>query len=332
MDPDEAARLLLQSERAVRERSSAELEVRWRRSDGSLLWLHMRAEPERDAKGTFFGHVGMLSDVSEIVRTRQELARHRDHLGELVAERTAALERSHEALRRNERLAAVGTIAAGIAHQINNPLGGILLAAQFALEAPGERDTVEAALRDIAADARHCARIVHGVLEFARGPTREPRPCDLNAIVHACAQLLLADAVERGAALRLELDPELPAVAGSEAALEQVVVNLVHNAIDAESGEIVVATRAREDGIELIVRDDGAGVREEDLARIFDPLFTTRAESGGTGLGLALARGVVQAHGGSIALESRFGRGATVVVRLPRMPAAREVLREPAEP
>ena len=320
VDAEEVARLWPIVERALRDRSAVELEMRWRRADGTPRWLHVRARPELDSAGEFIGHVGVLSDASELERTRQELARHRDHLGEIVAERTAALERSHDALRRSERLAAVGTFAAGIAHQINNPIGAILLAAQFAQETPGERDTVEAVLRDIATDARHCARIVHGVLEFARGPTREPRPCDLNRIARACEQLLLADAAARGAELRLELESGLRPVSGSESALEQVIVNLVHNSIEAEAREIVVRTREREGEVELVVRDDGRGVAAEDLDRIFDPLFTTRAESGGTGLGLALARGVVQAHGGSIEVESPEGRGAAVVVRLPRAP------------
>jgi PAS domain S-box-containing protein len=325
VDRDEAARLWPEAERAVRERSGVEFEMRWRRGDGSPRWLHVRAAPELDSTGAFIGHVGALSDVSELVRTRQELARHRDHLSELVAERTAALERSHEALRRSERLAAVGTFAAGIAHQINNPLGAILLAAQFTQEIPGERASVEAALRDIATEARRCARIVHGVLEFARGPSGEPRRCDLNEIVRSCARQLASDAAQRGAAIRLHLDARLPPVAGSESALEQVIVNLVHNAIEAEAREIVVGTRTRdEDGVELVVRDDGVGVATEDLDRIFDPLFTTRGATGGTGLGLALARAVVEAHGGSIEVESPNGRGATAVVRLPRARGAPE--------
>jgi len=317
IDPEELGRTLPEAARALREGVPISMEVRWRRRDGSERWLHLRGEPEFDARGAFQGHVGTAADVTDLKRAQQELERHRDHLGTLVAERTAALERSHEALRRSERLAAVGTFAAGIAHQINNPIGAILLAVQYAQEVAGDREQLDAVLRDIAADARRCGRIVHGVLEFARGPTGEPGPCDWNAIARDSSRQLASDAAARGAGLRLELDAELPPVAGSESALEQVLVNLVQNSIEAAAKEIVVATRVCDAGVELEVRDDGAGIADEDVDRIFDPLFTTRGARGGTGLGLALARGVVQAHGGSIEVRSRPGEGTTAVVRLP---------------
>ncbi|TFG93925.1 MAG: ATP-binding protein, partial [Myxococcales bacterium] len=112
------------------------------------------------------------------------------------------------------------------------------------------------------------------------------------------------------------LDTELPLVAGSESALEQVLSNLVYNSIEAAASEILIGTRQAEDYIELVVRDDGCGIADENLDRIFDPLFTTRSSRGGTGLGLALARGVVEAHGGSIDVSSRETEGTQVIVRL----------------
>ena len=317
MDSDDLQRILPEAARGAREQVPMRIELRWKRRDGSERWLYLLAEPEFDAQGAYLGHVGTVSDLTDLKRAQQELERHRDHLADLVAERTAALERSHEALRRSERLAAVGTFAAGIAHQINNPIGGILLAVQYAQEVAGDRGQLDAVLGDIASEARHCGRVVRGVLEFARGPTGEPRPCDWNAIARACEAQLASDAEARGAALRLDLRTDLPPVAGSESALEQVLVNLVHNSIEAAANEIVVATRCG-GAVELEVRDDGVGIADEDVERIFDPLFTTRAARGGTGLGLALARGVIQAHGGSIEVSSRRGGGTSVTVRMPR--------------
>jgi PAS domain S-box-containing protein len=318
IDAEDSERLWDESERAVHDERVIPSRFRLRLDDGSERELQTLAVPEFDAEDNFVGNVGVTIDVTELTRAQRELARHRDHLGELVAERTVELERSYEALRRSERLAAVGTFAAGIAHQINNPVGAILLAGQFALEEPGNRQRVEMALRDITADARHCGRIVRGVLEFAQGPTEDPRPCDLNRIVRACSPKLEADGAEHGASLRLALDPELPPAAGSASALEQVLANLVANAIEAAAREIVIATRQVEDGVELMVRDDGSGIAYENLDRIFDPLFTTRSSLGGTGLGLALARGVVEAHGGSIEVKSRESEGTAVTVRLRR--------------
>jgi PAS domain S-box-containing protein len=318
IDTKDSERLWDESERAAREERLNPSFMVLRLADGSERHLQTLAVPEFDAAGIFVGHVGVTIDVTELTRVQRELARHRDHLGELVEERTRELERSHEALRRSERLAAVGTFAAGIAHQINNPVGAILLAGQFALEEPGNRQRVEMALRDITADARHCGRIVRGVLEFAQGPMEGPRPCDLNQIVRACAHKLVADSAARGASLRVDLDAELPPVAGSASALEQVIANLVANAIEAAAREIVIATRQVEAGIELVVRDDGCGIADENLDRIFDPLFTTRSSLGGTGLGLALARGVVEAHGGTIEVSSRESEGTAFTVRLHR--------------
>ncbi len=317
-EPEESERLWEESERAVQNAVLHPSRLRLCLADGKVRDLQTLAIPEFDSAGHFVGHVGVTMDVTDLTRAQEELARHRDHLSALVAERTLELERSYETLRRSERLAAVGTFAAGIAHQINNPVGAILLAGQFALEDPGNRERVENALRDITADARHCGRIVRGILEFAQGPTRDPRPCDLNQIARECVRKLAADSAERGAALRLDLEVELPWVAGSESALEQVLANLVYNSIEAAASEIVIGTRQAGEAIELVVRDDGCGIADENLDRIFDPLFTTRSSLGGTGLGLALARGVVEAHGGSIDVSSRETEGTQVSVRLRR--------------
>jgi len=316
VDSRQAARLWSEAEQAYREQRGNVSEMRHRRRDGSERWLQVRVEPEHDAAGGFIGHVGATSDVTELKETQEELARHRDHLNDLVAERTAQLERSHQALRSSERLAAVGTFAAGIAHQINNPIGAILLGAEYALEAPEDRARSLEALRGIAEDAKHCGRIVRGVLEFARGPKAEPEPCDLNGAVRVCAPQIARDAEERGVRLRLELAEGLPQVVGSESALEQVLVNLVWNAIEASAREVVVGSRARDGEVELTVADDGVGIPEPNQARVFDPLFSTRASRGGTGLGLALAQGIVQAYGGRIELRSQPGRGTSVAVRL----------------
>jgi len=294
-----------------------DFEMRWRGADGSDRWLRVRAEPQRDAAGAYAGRVGALTDVTELKRAQQELARHGERLNELVAERTAELERSHEALRRSERLAAVGSFAAGIAHQINNPVGGILLAAQFALAAPDDPERALAALRDITDDARRCGRIVRGVLEFARGPSAPPRPCDLNAIVRRRAPEIARDAEEHGARLRIELAEGPAIVAGSQSALEQMLVNLVWNAIEASAREIVVRSGARDGATELSVVDDGVGPPAADPGQPFDALRLAGLARPGASLGLALAQGIAQTHGAELELSRRPGRGSAVSVRFP---------------
>ena len=295
-----------------------DVEVRWHRPHDGGRWLRVRSESQHAADGAFVGRVGAIVDVTDLKRAEEELAVHHDRLNTLVVERTTALERTHEALRRSERLAAVGSFAAGIAHQINNPVGGILLAAQYALGAPEDRARMREALLDIAQDARHCGRIVRGVLEFARGPKGAACPCDLNAIARRCVLEIATDARERGASLRLDLEAGLPPVAGSGPALEQVLVNLVWSAIEASAREVVVRSRAGEGGIELAVVDDGIARLPVAPVSAFDALGAGGGLRRGTGLGLALAQGIAQAHGASVEVRGGPARGNSVSVCFPR--------------
>jgi PAS domain S-box-containing protein len=291
--------------------------LRFARADGSLTWALSQGVPDRDATGRLLGYVGTLTDITDRKRAEEELARHRDRLGELVAERTAELERTHQRLRQSERLAAVGTFAAGIAHQINNPVGAILIAAQFAQERVEDRDVVAMALEHIVADARRCRGIVRGVLEFARGDVEDRRLCDLNQIVRKACDNLLRGERERDVAIELDLAAGLPEIVASEAALDQVVVSLVENAVEASARCIRLRSAPDVAGIALEIHDDGRGIAPEHVDHVIDPFFTTRRGSGGTGLGLSLAYGIVRGHGGSLEFASRPGRGTTVTVRLP---------------
>jgi PAS domain S-box-containing protein len=292
-------------------------EFAFARPDGSLVWVLSQGAPDRDESGRLVAYVGTLTDVTALKCAEQEIARHRDHLGELVAERTAELERAHARLSESERLASVGTFAAGIAHQINNPVGGILLAAQFAQERPGDPEALAMALEHIVADARRCGRIVRGVLEFARGDDGERHLCDLNQIASAVVSEAAPEVAEHDAAVVLELAPGLPKILASGAALDQVVYNLIENALEAGARRVVIRTGHEPDAVSLEVSDDGRGIPPDDLSRVVDPFFTTRRGRGGTGLGLSLAYGIVRGHGGSLELASRVGRGTTVTVRLP---------------
>jgi PAS domain S-box-containing protein len=304
---------------ALGNRAPFSCDLRFLHSDGSIVWVFAQAVPERDASGAHVGFVGTLTDISERKRVEAELDRHRERLEDLVSERTAELARSSEQLRRSERLASLGTFAAGIAHQINNPVGSILLAAQFARDAGGDTDTVRTALEDIVSDAKRCGRVVRSVLEFARGDQQDRVPNDVNEIVRDAMVHLAEYARERDAAVHLELAPGLPPVLASPSALEQVVANVVENAVDAGARRIVVHSSCDATVVSLCVEDDGRGVSEEDRRHLFDPFFTTRRSRGGTGLGLSIAHGIVTSHGGTMDLESELSRGTRVSIRLPRM-------------
>jgi PAS domain S-box-containing protein len=261
--------------------------------------------------------------VMQRVRNEADLASYREHLEELVAERTRELELSLDRLRHSERLAAVGTLAAGIAHEINNPVGLILLSAERLLQTtakPEEADNVHSYLQDIVANAKRCGKIVKSVLHFAqRNDLAERRADDVNVVVRAAVELTRSHAANRGGAIELELQDSLPPVLLNRLEMEQVVINLIRNGIESsiDAPRIVIGTEFSGSVVRIKVRDHGPGVSDENRRRVFDPFFTTRQTEGGTGLGLSLAYGIVSGHGGSIDVKNAPGGGAVAIVELP---------------
>ena len=241
-----------------------------------------------------------------------------------ITERVA-FERS---VRQSEKLAGLGTLAAGIAHEINNPIGIISSRIEIML-LDAEADPLPAAvMEDLHVLHRHAqrvARIAQGLLSFARqAPGEGTRALVfLNALVEDTLLLVEKQVVKEGIAVKHTLDPGLAPVWGDENALQQVLVNLLTNARDAlgAHGEIRIATCTGADAntVKLIVSDTGPGIPPEVLPRIFDPFFTTKVR--GTGLGLSVSYGIVRDHKGTLEVESRPGEGTTFVLTLPRLGA-----------
>jgi signal transduction histidine kinase len=256
--------------------------------------------------------------MAERRTAERELARYREHLEELVAERTEALRESLEQLRHAERLASIGTLATGIGHEINNPLNAILLSAQYALRS-GDSATTANMLSTISAEAQRAGRIVHGVMRFAKAEGGEKYPGDLNDVVRQAVDLAKAYLQSAKVALALELAEALPQVRMSPTEMEQVLVNLITNAVQAGDSvvRITIRTAAESDWVRLTVQDDGPGIAPDVLERIFDPFFTTRQNRGGTGLGLSICHSIVSDHGGTMSVASMVGEGATFTIRLP---------------
>ncbi|MEZ4333328.1 MAG: PAS domain S-box protein [Myxococcota bacterium] len=309
-------------------------------SSGPAEPLEMRIRRERDG-ATRWIQIRWADAVSEGMTARQiayvditaqkelDAARllEQERLEARIAERTRELEASQQTLRAQERLAAVGTLAAGVAHQINNPVGAILAAAEFALVTEADPDhaaVTHKALHEIRAQATRCGRIIRSILQFSRARSAEKwsgKPIDvLRASIDATRQL----ARDRGASVSLEFEPEVATIGVwmSPIELEQVFINLILNAIQAQSCGARVAITARRLGheIEIRIEDDGPGIRPEDRGRVFDPFFTTRLKGGGTGLGLSVAHGIVEDHGGHMELVATTAgddRGACFRVTLP---------------
>jgi PAS domain S-box-containing protein len=236
-----------------------------------------------------------------------------------VSERTAA----ESELRRVDRLVTLGTFAAEVAHEINNPVAAILLAAEVALERARDGEGhIAGTLERIADHARRCGAIVRSMLDFAIQGRSERRLHDVNELVTRAMSLVDAYARERGASLRFAPRSELPRVRANGVEVEQVLVNLLRNAIESRSSACVdVETRALEGRVQIAVTDDGEGISAEARKQIFESFYSTKRASGGMGLGLAIVRRIVIDHGGEIRVEDLGGVGTRFLVDLPAVRA-----------
>ena len=227
--------------------------------------------------------------------------------------------RLQDQLQHADRLATIGHLAAGVAHELNEPLGAILGFAQLARKHPEIVDAVDRDVQKIEAAALHAREVTARLMHVGRRNTPTRERLDLSAVVRDALAILGGRVTKHRIALACSLEPDLPAFCGNRAQLQQVVINLVVNAIQAmpSGGELTVETAADGGSLMLVVRDSGVGMSELVQARIFEPFFTTKQASEGTGLGLPVVREIVESFGGSIDVESQPGAGASFRVSLP---------------
>ncbi len=228
-------------------------------------------------------------------------------------------DRAEQAARQSERLAAIGEMAAGIGHEINNPLMNMMsLAALVEQSLDPEDEQAKRDLHVLQEEGRRCARIVQGILNFARENEPAYRDLDLAELIDETAGLMKHRL--KASAVDLELKVERPlSMEGDPSQLQQVLVNLLLNALHASPPGSKIEVRAgwAGTGVELRVVDSGTGIREADLPKVFNPFFTTKPEGSGTGLGLSVSYGIVRQHGGSLQLDNRPEGGVVVTVKLP---------------
>ncbi len=296
------------------------VEIRLRTKSGADIWLLASAEIlELEGRA----HVMAQGiDITERKRGEEALARYRRLLEERVEESSERLRASHVRLEQQQHLAAVGTLAAGIAHQINNPIGAIMAAAEFALladEDPDREAHRTRALRTTVEEARRCGRIVQNVLKFSRQEPTAKWVEDMNDIVRRAAELTRPYIRQCGGALDIQLEKAAMPVRVSPIDLEQVLVNVLRNSAESreDGARIGLSTRRDGEGMSIEITDDGDGIDLEDRDHVFDPFFTTRLEEGGSGLGLSVARGIVIDHGGTLEFDHQPEKGTRVIVRLP---------------
>jgi signal transduction histidine kinase len=238
-----------------------------------------------------------------------------------LAQSHRELREAQQQLIQSEKMASVGQLAAGVAHEINNPLGTILLYSHMLLEKLGEKDARRDELETVAKEASRCRDIVRGLLDFARQRKLQSEDIDLNQILIELLSLVSNQPSFQKVEIVKILDPSLPLMSGDPVQLKEVFSNILSNAGEAmpEGGRMTVTSKFNNGGrtIEVSIRDTGCGIPTANLNKIFMPFFTTKKIGQGTGLGLAIAYGIVKMHRGSIEVESTEGKGTTFVVKLP---------------
>jgi two-component system NtrC family sensor kinase len=233
---------------------------------------------------------------------------------------------SESMLLQTEKQAGIGRLAAGVAHEINNPLTGVLTFTHMLLRRRDLDEQVRADLQTIAQETERVRRIVKGLLDFSRQTRLDREPVDVNRLVRATAGLVENQALVNGINLQLRLTEEIPEITLDRNQIQSVIMNMIINAFDAtppggtvtvSTGISVAAGNTEQKGVEVVIADTGCGIPQENLGKLFDPFFTTKEVGQGTGLGLSVSYGIVERHGGVIRVQSEVGKGSTFTVWLP---------------
>jgi two-component system, LuxR family, sensor kinase FixL len=306
---DDRERFAREWQRALRETGRFDLEYRLVRRDGTSRHVHALAQLKRDADGVSLVITGTLHDITERTLAAEEARQGQERL-------------THVA-----RLSTMGEMATGLAHEINQPLTAIATYAQAGLRmlaAGADPATLRDALTQITAQALRAGEVIRRLRTFVKNRAARTEPLDLNRLIEDLRLLAEPDARVNDMRLTFELAPAVPPVAADPVQIQQVLLNLIRNAIDATleapgaPREIVVSTRLGGDEVEVAVIDRAGGVAPAATDHLFNPFFTTKAT--GTGLGLAISRSIIRAHRGKLGHRPTPGGGATFYFTLPPLP------------
>ncbi|MHC4713369.1 MAG: two-component system sensor histidine kinase NtrB [Planctomycetota bacterium] len=296
-------------------------ETTWRDRRGALIPVSVSCTPLKDVWGGVVGAVLVVRDLRETKR----------HIAEARAATAAAEERARELEKVNveltrlqaeliqvAKMSSIGTLAAGVAHELNNPLGGILLYSDLLLEDTPPDDPRRDNVEKISALAARCRNIVSGLLDFARPAPPGEFEVDVNGVLKSTVSVLEGHELFHNIEVKWDLAPDLAILTADPAQFQQAFTNVVINAAEAMEGEgaLSIGTVPSWDrkGVVVKIADTGRGIRDEDKECLFEPFFTTKDE--GTGLGLAITYSIVEGHNGSIEVESEVGKGTMFIVTL----------------
>ena len=305
------------------------VEFRLKCKDGGYVWVASNGEIlSRDKEGQPEVVVGIHRNIEAHKSTEQELARHRDRLEEMVAERTRELEAAQEKLVRQERLAVLGQLAGSVGHELRNPLGVISNAIYYLdMVIPKEDEKVGQYLAMINSNVHEATSIVSDLLDFARVKSVDRSAVKVSDLLEV---VISQNPPNENVTLNVDIPNDLHRMHVDRQQIKQVLTNLVTNAYQAMSspssdevpdgGNLTIAARQQGEKIKISVTDTGTGIAPENQDKIFEPLFTTKSK--GVGLGLAICKNLTEANGGSIGFESEIGVGTTFMLTLPFYEAA----------
>jgi two-component system NtrC family sensor kinase len=263
---------------------------------------------------------------NQVRKMSDELKQWNIELEQRVEDRTRELIKTQDQLVQAEKLATLGTLAGGVAHEINNPLTGVLTYTHMLLRRTDFPDDVRADLQVIAESTERVRKIVKGLLDFSRQTKLDPEPTEINRLVEASIKLIENQALLKGVTVQFHQGETLPLITLDRSQIQSVLLNILINALDASkpSDTITVhttpalsASDTGNRGVEIIISDTGCGIATDNLNKIFDPFFSTKEVGKGTGLGLSVSLGIVKEHGGAIRVQSEMGKGTTFFVWLP---------------
>jgi C4-dicarboxylate-specific signal transduction histidine kinase len=295
----------------VRAGVSGEIEARICRPNGDARFFLIRTTPIRDEKGAIVKWYGTATDIEDLKRAEQ-------------ASREAQAQLAHI-----NRVATMGQLTASIAHEVNQPIAATVANAQAALrwleKDPPNLGEVRQSLDDIVSSGNRAGDVVARIRALVKNAAPQTDHLDMNEAIREVIALTRSEAVKNRVALQVQFAERLPSIEGDRVQLQQVMLNLIINAIEAigaideGSRELLISTgRAEAGGVFVAVRDSGAGLSPQDLEHVFDAFYTTK--SGGMGMGLAICRSIIEAHGGRVWATPNTPRGATFQFNVPASP------------
>ncbi|MCZ7379966.1 MAG: ATP-binding protein [Candidatus Methanoperedens sp.] len=290
IDPDIGSKVILPS---IKANGRWNGELIQKRKDGKEIPLWLSASIVKDRKGEPIAMVGIIKDITDQKEKEQ-------------------LEKQ---LLQADKLATIGQLAAGVAHEINNPLGNISLYTQMLLKKTENGNTKEK-LTIINDETNRAAQIVKELLDFARQSEPKLTLIDINKKIEKVLGIMTPQL--KDIKVTTELEP-IPRICADSGQIQQVIINLLKNSIQSitKEGEIMIKTAAKNDYVEISISDNGCGIPKEDLNKIFDPFFTTKEMGKGTGLGLSISYGIIKRHNGSIEVKSNIRKGTKLTIKLP---------------